>query len=154
MLLRLHWKRHKKYQVKNNATLTQNRKRGQKHDTQQKTKKARESEAAAILSSADELIAKVIDHYCFLEDEDESWNRAVVAEISGAKFLVRYHECPDKFYSRSLLQDFKENHVKVVDLKLDDLVGASVKHLLKNDDTGEEVWWDAEVVNIDLSLKS
>ena len=75
-------------------------------------------------------------------------------EISGAKFLVRYHECPDKFYSRSLLQDFKENHVKVVDLKLDDLVGASIKHLLKNEDTGEEVWWDAEGVNIDLSLKS
>ena len=144
MLLRLHWKRHKKYQVKNNATLTQNRKRGQKHDTQQKTKKARESEAAAILSSADELIGKVIDHYCFLEDEDESWNRGVVAEISGVKFLVRYHEYPHKFYSRSLLQDFKENHVKVVDLKLDDLVGASVKHLLKNDDTGEEAWWNAE----------
>ena len=82
------------------------------------------------------------------------WNRAVLAEISGAKFLVRCHECPDKFYSRSLLQDFKENHVKVVDLKLDDLVGASIKHLLRNDGTGEEAWWDAEGVNIDLSLKS
>ena len=54
-----------------------------------------------------------------------------------------------------MLQDFKENNVKVVDLKLDDLVGASVKDLLKNDDTGEEAWLDAEGVNIDLScLKS
>ena len=75
-------------------------------------------------------------------------------EKTGAKFLVRYHECPDKSYSRSSLQDFKENHVKVVDLKPTDLVGTSVKHLLKDDDTGEEVWWDAEVVDIDLSSKN
>ena len=68
--------------------------------------------------------------------------------------MVRYHECPDKFYSCSLLQDFKENHVKVVDLKPVDLVGASVKLLLKDDDTGEEIWWDAEVVDIDLSSKN
>ena len=34
------------------------------------------------------------------------------------------------------------------------LLGASVKHLLKDDDTGEEVWWDAEVVDIDLSSKN
>ena len=53
-----------------------------------------------------------------------------------------------------MLQDFKENHVKVADLKPADLVGASVKHLLNDDDTGEEIWWDAEVVNIDLSLKN
>ena len=52
-----------------------------------------------------------------------------------------------------MLQDFKENHVKVVNLKPADLVGASVKHLL-NDHTGEETWWNAEVVNIDLSSKN
>ena len=144
-----------KYQLNDNTTLTQSRKRGRKNDTiQQKTKKARECEVATVLSSVDELIGKVIDHYCFLEDEDESWNRGVVVEKSGTKFLVRYHVCPDKFYSRSLLQDFKEHHVKVVDLKPADLVGASVKHLLKDDDTGEEIWWDAEVVDIDLSSKN
>ena len=55
--------------------------------------------------------------------------------------MVRYHQCPDKFYSRSLLEDFKENHVKVFDLKPADLVEASVKHLLKDDDTGEEIRW-------------
>ena len=68
--------------------------------------------------------------------------------------MVRYHECPDKFYTRSLLQDFKHNHVKIVDLKPADLVEASVRHLLKDDDTGEEMWWDAEIVDIDLSLKN
>ena len=49
--------------------------------------------------------------------------RGVVEEKSGTKCLVRYHECPDKFYSHSLLQDFKENHVKVVDLNPADLFG-------------------------------
>ena len=53
-----------------------------------------------------------------------------------------------------MLQDFKENHVKVVNLKPADLIGASVKHLLNDDHTGEETWWDAEVVNIDLSSKN
>ena len=68
--------------------------------------------------------------------------------------MVRYHKCLDQFYSCSLLQNFKENHIKVVDLKPADLVGASVKHLLKDDDTGEEIWWDTEVVDIDLSSKN
>ena len=144
-----------KYQLNDNTTLTQSRKRGRKNDTiQQKTKKARECEVATVLSSVDELIGKVIDHYCFLEDEDESWNRGVVVETSGTKFLVRYHECPDKFYSRSLLQDFKENHAKFFDLKPADLVEASFKHLLKHDDTGEEIWWFAEVADIDLGSKN
>ena len=61
------------YQLNDNTTLIQKRKRGQKNDNaQQKTKKARECEAATVLSSVDELIGKVIDHYCFLQDEDES----------------------------------------------------------------------------------
>ena len=99
------------YQLNDNTTLIQKRKRGQKNDNpQQKTKKARECEAATVLSSVDELIGKVIDHYCFLQDEDESrWRWGVVVEKSDTKFLMRYHECPDKFYSCSLLQDFKEN---------------------------------------------
>ena len=53
-----------------------------------------------------------------------------------------------------MLQDFKENHVKDVDLKPADLAGASLKHLLNDDNTGEEIWWDAEVVDIDLSSKN
>ena len=60
-----------KYQLNDNTTLTQSRKRGRKNDNiQQKTKKARECEVATVLLSVNELIGKVIDHYCFLEDED------------------------------------------------------------------------------------
>ena len=67
-------------------------------------------------------------------------DRGVAVEQSGTTFLVRYHECPDQLYSRSLLQNFKENHVKDVDLKPADLVWASLNHLLKDDNTGEEKW--------------
>ena len=75
-------------------------------------------------------------------------------EKSGIKFLVRYHECPDKFYSCYLLQHFTENNIKVVDLKPTDLVGVSVKHFLKDDDTAKEVCWETEAVDIDLSSKN
>ena len=47
--------------------------------------------------------------YCFLEDENESWNRGVVVEKPGVKFLGRYQQCPDKFYSCSLLQAWDFN---------------------------------------------
>ena len=69
-----------KYQVKDNATITQNRKRVQKNDnSQQKNKNKKKTVCpATILSSVDELIGKVIDHYCFLKDEDELWNKGVV----------------------------------------------------------------------------
>ena len=48
-----------------------------------KKQKKSECEVATVLSAVDELIGKVIDHYCFLEDEDESWNRRVIVEKSG-----------------------------------------------------------------------
>lgn len=92
-----------------------------------KQKKARECESATILSSVDEVIGKVIDHYCLLEDE--LWNRGVAVEKSGTKFLINYHECPDKFCSCSLVQYFKENHVKVVDLKPADLARGKVSNI-------------------------
>ena len=37
-----------------------------------------------------------------------------------------------------------------MDLAPKDLVGASVRHLLEDDETGKDIWWDAEVVDIDL----
>ena len=69
-----------KYQVKDNAAITQNRKRVQKNDNSQQKNKNKKKTVwpATILSSVDELIGKVIDHYCFLKDEDELWNKGVV----------------------------------------------------------------------------
>ena len=45
-----------------------------------------------VISSSGELVRKLIDHFCFLEDEDvESWHRGVVLKTFGRKkFLIRY----------------------------------------------------------------
>ena len=55
---------------------------------------------------------------------------------------MRYHQLLDKIVPCDLQHDFNL-----------DLVGASIGHLLKDDKTGEDIWWDAEVVDIDLESK-
>ena len=72
-----------------------------------------------VISSSGELVGKLIDHFCFLEDEDvESWHRGVVLKMfSRKKFLVRYNDCPDELYSQLLFEELKAGNVRVVELK-------------------------------------
>ena len=104
-----------------------------------------------VISSSGELVGKLIDHFCFLEDEDvESWHRGVVLKMfSRKKFLVRYNDCPDELYSQLLFEELKAGNVRVVELKGEDLIGASICHMFKDDETGENIWWNAEVVDLD-----
>ena len=104
-----------------------------------------------VISSSGELVGKLIDHFCFLEDEDvESWHRGVVLKTFGRKkFLVRYNDCPDEIYPQPLFEEFKAGNVRVVELKGEDLIGASIRHMFEDDETGESIWWNAEVVDLD-----
>ena len=106
-----------------------------------------------VVSSASELVGKIIDHPCFLGDENtERWFRGVVLESIGkSQFLVRYHDFPDETFSQPLYKDFKAYRVKLVELVPSDLIGASIGHLFYDNDTEENVWWDAEVVDIDVT---
>ena len=63
---------------------------------------------------------------------------------------MRYYQLSDKIVPCDLQHDFKSDKIKLVDLAPKDLVGASVRHLLKDDETGEDIWQDAELVDIDL----
>ena len=119
-------------------------------------KKAKES-PEAVVTSTDDLVGKVVDHFCYLDDdaEEEEWNRGVVIEKTGSsKYLLCYHSCQDKLYTRDLNQDFKSNRIRLVSLRPRDLVGASVRHLLADDQSGEEIWWNAEIVDLDLTCKN
>ena len=71
-----------------------------------------------VISSSGELVGKLIEHFCFLEDEDvESWHRGVVLKTFGRKkFLVRYDDCPDELYSQVLLEELKAGNVRVLEL--------------------------------------
>ena len=79
--------------------------------------------------------------------EEEEWDREVVIEKTGSsKYLLCYHSCQDKLYTQDLNQDFKSNRIRLVSLRPRDLVGASVRHVLADDQSGEEIWWNAELI--------
>ena len=79
--------------------------------------------------------------------EEEEWNREVVIEKTGSsKYLLYYHSCQDKLYNQELNQDFKSNHIRLVSLRPRDLVRASVRHVLADGQSGEEIWWNAELI--------
>ena len=117
-------------------------------------KKAKES-PEAVVTSTNDLVGKVVDHFCYLDNDAEKWNRGVVIEKTGSsKYLLCYHSCQDKLYTQDLKQDFKSNRIRLVSLKPQDLVGASVQHLRADDQSGEEIWWNAEIVDLDLTYKN
>ena len=103
-----------------------------------------------VISSSGELVGKLIDHLCFLEDEDvESWHRGVVLKTFGRKkFLVRYNDYPDELYSQPLFEELKPGNVRLLELNGEDLIGASIRHMFENDETGENIWWNAEIVGL------
>ena len=121
---------------------------------QQKSKISRTKDRQVpVVSSASELVGKIIDHPCFLGDENtERWFRGVVLESIGkSQLLVRYHDFPDETFSQPLYKDFKTDCIKLVKLVPSDLIGASIHHFFYDNDTEENVWWDAEVVDIDVT---
>ena len=44
--------------------------------------------------------------------------------------------------------------MRIVDLRPRNLVGASVRHLLADDQSGEEIWWNAEIADLNLTCKN
>ena len=111
----------------------------------------------AFVTSPDDLVGKVVDHFCYLDNdaEEEEWNRGIVIEkTESSKYLLCYHSCQDKLYTWDLNQDFKSNCIILVSLRSKDLVGVSVRHLLADDQAGEEIWWNAETVDLDLTCQN
>ena len=83
---------------------------------------------------------------------EEEWNRE--EKTGSSKYLPCYHSCQDKLYTRELNQDFKSNRIRLVSLRPRDLVRASVRHVLADDQSGEEIWRNAEIVDLDLTCKN
>ena len=67
-------------------------------------KKAKES-PEAVVTSTDDLVGKVVDHFCYLDDdaEEEEWNRGALIEKTGSsKYLLCYHFRQDILYTWDL----------------------------------------------------
>ena len=58
------------------------------------------------------------------------------------------------YIPETLNQDFKSNHIRLVNLRPSDLAGASVQHLLGDDQSGEEIWWNAEILDLYLTCNN
>ena len=104
-----------------------------------KEKRMKQNEANSVILTLIDLVGKVVDHYCYLDDdsEEERWHRGIALEkVKSTKYFMRCHQLPDKIMPCDLQLDFKSYKLKLVDLSPKDLVGASVRHLLKDDRTG------------------
>ena len=121
-----------------------------------KEKRIKQNEKNSVILTLNDIVGKVVDHFCYLNDdsEEERWHRCIVLEkVKSTKYLMPYHQLPDKIVPYGIQHDFKSDKLKLVYLASKDLVGASVRHLPKDDETGKNIWWDAEVVGIDIQSK-
>ena len=104
-----------------------------------------------VVSNGHELVGKVVDHFCYLDEKDkQGWHRGVVLAISGKdRFQVCYNYFPDIIYSRQIYKGFKLGYVRLVELKSKDLIGTSIRHMYTDGESNENIWWNAEVVDVD-----
>ena len=65
-------------------------------------------------------------------------------------FLIRYNEKPDILFSRNIYSDFLQDKLKISSVSFKDSISATIKHQYTDDKTNEDIWWDAEVVDVDL----
>ena len=70
---------------------------------QAKKKKGTRKVSVPVISCADDLVGKLVEHFCFIDNEDaeeeEDWHKGIVLERHGkSSFLTRYNELQDKFF--------------------------------------------------------
>ena len=65
------------------------------------------------------------------------------------RFQVCYNDFPDVIYSRQIYKDFRLGYVRLVELKPNDLIGTSIWHMYTDRESNENIWWNAEVVDVD-----
>ena len=144
-------KENKKF--KDLAQETSRKRAGENKIACKKEKRIKQNEKNSVILTLNDLVGKVVDHFCYLNDdsEEERWHkRNVLEKVKSTKYLMPYHQLPDKIVQYDIQHDFKSDKLKLVCLASKDLVGASVRHLLRDDETGKDIWWDAEVADIDL----
>ena len=114
-----------------------------------------------VISSPTDLIGKLVSHFCDPSDEDDvneyNWHRGVVLKKFGtskSNFLIQYFESPEETFIRNIYSDFKNKELLLVEVTIEDFVGAHVEHLFVDDESGMEIWWEAEIVDVDEDSKN
>ena len=78
-------------------------------------------------------------------------SRCCFGKYREKSVLVRYHDFSDDTFSQPLCKDFKADRVKLLELVPSDLIGARICHLFYDNDTEENIWWNAEIVDLDVT---
>ena len=118
-----------------------------------KEKKVDDKINVPVISCAEDLSGKLVEHLCVLDSEEEEkrWVKGVVLEEYGkTNYLIKYHEREDRLFSRNLFADCKNNKLKNLFVSYKDFISASIKHMYEDSKSKENIWWDAEVVDVDM----
>ena len=118
-----------------------------------KKKKNEEVTNTPVVSCQDDLSGKLVEHFCSIDEDnlEEDWHRGVVLERHGKNnFLIRYNEKPDILFSRNIYSYFLQDKLKISSVSFKDFISATITHQYTDDKTNEDIWWDAEVVDVDL----
>ena len=107
---------------------------GQLVPVQAKQKKGTRKVSVPLISCADGLVEKLVEHFCFIDNEDaeeeEDWHNAIVLERhEKSGFLIRYNELQDKNFSRNLYKDLSSGRVRITSVTFHNFIGANAKHL-------------------------
>ena len=123
-----------------------------------KKKKNEEVTNTPVVSCQNDLSRKLLEHFCSIDDDDdddddieEDCHRGMVLKRYGkTNFLIRYNEKPDILFSRNAYSDFLQDKLKTSSVSFKDFISATITHQYTDDKTKEDIWWDAEVVDVDL----
>ena len=104
-----------------------------------------------VISCAEDLSGKLVEHLCVFDSEKEEkrWVKGVLEKYGKTNYLIKYHESEDRLFSRNLFADYKNNKLKILSVSYKDFIGASIKHMYEDSNSKENIWWDAEVVDVD-----
>ena len=110
-----------------------------------------------VISSPEDLIGKLVEHFTDrnIEDEEADWFKGVVVQLAGGpkanpKYFIRYFDLPDDLFCNNLFDDFKNGDVHLLPICSEDFIDASILHLYTDDENNEDTWWPAEVVDVDI----
>ena len=106
-----------------------------------------------VISCAEDLSGKLVEHLCLIDSEEEEkrWVKGVVLEKYGkSNHLIRYHEKEDRLFSRNVFADYNNNKLKILSVSYKNFIGGSIKHMYEDSKSKENIWWDAEVVDVDM----
>ena len=106
-----------------------------------------------MIATLDDLICKLVFQFCvvgYAVNEDEDWHRGVVADRHGREnFLIRYDERHDTLFPGKLFHDFS-NKLCAASVSPDNFICSTIKHEYNDAVTKEDIWWDVEVIDMDI----